>query len=151
MKRPVGITVLAIVAFVMAAFFALSAFRAIVGGYIVATTLRSPLVPDAAASPVSYFGIMIAICAILFGIDGVGLWKLKEWGRQLTFGLVAISLIVDLVLTAAALINSQLLVMVFWTSFAGIDAFLLWYLSRPTVKSLFRRVTPAATAPIATL
>jgi Predicted membrane protein (DUF2127) len=137
LKRPIGITILAFIAFVIAAFFALWAFRAIVGGYIVANAFRSPLVPNAAGSMVSYFGIVVGMSAFLFAIDGVALWKLKEWGRLLTFGLVGISLVFDLIGTVTSLVNFRIFVMMFWLTFAGIDAFLLWYLSQPSVKIAF--------------
>ena|SRR5579862_5962731 len=145
-KRPIGITILAFIAFMIAAFFALWAFRAIVGGYIVASAFRSPLVPNAQGSMVSYFGIVAAMSAILFAADGVGLWKLREWGRLLTFGLVAISLIFDLIGVVTSLVSFRILLMMFWLTFVGIDAFLLWYLSQANVKSAFGAGPSSASA-----
>lgn len=146
MRRPIGVTILAFIAFVFAAFFALWAFRAIVGGYIVASAFRSPLVPNSAESVVSYFGIVIGLCAILFLVDGVALWKLKEWGRLLTFGLVGISLLFDLIGTVRSLMNFRIFVMMIWLTFAGIDAFLLWYLSQENVKRAFGGIAASANA-----
>jgi hypothetical protein len=93
MGRPVGVTILAILNFIGAAFCLLAGIVTILGGGFIATMLSQQ---GSGASGIlaglgAAAGVFIIICGGLGGLVGFGLWKLKEWARIVSIVLVGIN------------------------------------------------------------
>ena len=119
MRRPVGVTILAALCFLGGA------------GAIVATMLWEEL---------SLSSLMEAVPAVAlpFG-SGIGLWKLREWGRQLCIfgtaaGIILAPIPIIVSLGSIWLSPIPLLIYLFAWGFSG---WVLWYLLRPNVKKAF--------------
>jgi len=136
MQRPTGVTILAVVAFVIAGagvLFPLLIFA------------RNPMMSSAGAYP--QFALMtgigravvVAVClgmAALYLVVGVGLWKVRNWGRILTIVLIGLNILTTLPVLFVPYAEQQLvfvpelidIVIVIW---------ILVYLFRPRVKQAF--------------
>lgn len=139
MARPTGVTILAVLGFVLAAFSLLAAcvmfavgaagIAGMAGGHAMGGGMLATLG--------AFAGVFCLIFAILYIVSGVGLLKLRGWGRVLTIILVALSilfsvrgLIVGLTHVSTPAIAIQIITIV-------IDVWILAYLFKPHVKQAF--------------
>lgn len=150
MKRPMGVTILAVLAFIAAAilvlaslgfFFGqawLAAIAAHRGGSLCSACLRSFGVVG---------GILSAGLAVLSIAVGVGLLGLKSWARILAIVLVVLGLALNVILLLGAWVPwhaglglmhlHPVRMIVRHLVGMAIDAWILYYLFRPHVKQAF--------------
>lgn len=150
MVRPTGVTVIAVLAFIGAGFLTIFGILAFVGGAFVGALIGSSVQAQGSGAAGAGFGAMIgAVVGVFFLVFaavqltcGVGLWKLKEWGRMLTIVISAIGM----VLAFFNLLHFHVITMFFVLVRLGVGALIIWYLSQPQVKAAFMTpVLPYAT------
>ena len=95
MGRPVGVTILAILDFIGAAFCLLGGIGMILGGGFIATMLSQGQGSAGAAGILAGLGAAAGVFIIIIGgvsaLVGFGLWKLKGWARIVSIVLFAIN------------------------------------------------------------
>jgi hypothetical protein len=149
MQRPTGVTILAVLAFLGAAFLVLACLGFFFGhawlaavaahraGSLCATCLRS-------------FGVVggilsVGLAALSIAV-GVGLLGLKSWARILAIILVALGLAVNVILLLGAVVrhagfglmhHHHVHMLVAHLVGMAIDVWILYYLFRPHVKQAF--------------
>jgi hypothetical protein len=122
MKRPDGVTILAIYHYVMAGIVALVSCALVAVPFVVAAAVQAE--PDAApAVPIVAIVIAVAIVILLaiavgYGVVGWGLWTLKPWAR-----------LGAIVLAVLGLLNVPL------GTIIGVVT--LWYLFQPEGRAAF--------------
>jgi hypothetical protein len=142
MNRPTGVTVIAVLHFLGAGFFALFACLFLVGGGLAARFMPpDAAIPAGIAAAVGGLGaIVFLICAAIYVATGIGLLKLKEWAR-----------IVAIVIAALFLVGGLLAMMrfhVFALIRVAISGVIIWYLLQPHVVAAFRTSAPVMTPPV---
>lgn len=140
MERPTGVTILAVLSFILAALMVLGAlgmFFLGAAGIAAATAGRGMGGPLAALG--AFGGVVILCLAVLYIITGVGLIKLRSWGRLLTIILVAISVIFGLMGIVRALVPLHAGILVWQLIVLAIDVWILMYMFKPHVKAAFEQ------------
>lgn len=140
--RPAGVTVLAILCFLVAAYEVLSAIRLFARGGFVAAFFSGQYQGSnsGAASGLPELGagliFLVIVFPALYALAGLGLWKVKSWGRILTLFVLAIGFVVELFrwLLTPHFKMSSFLATVVSLSLYGVTA---WYLFKPNVKAAF--------------
>ncbi|MGH9813625.1 MAG: hypothetical protein ACRD4T_10875 [Candidatus Acidiferrales bacterium] len=151
MKRPFGVSVLAIIHFLEAVLFLFTGALLWLFAQLVADmgagALQAPDELSARMLPLILEFIqsgklvavyaLIAALAVVFAAVGVGLWRLRPWARLLTLGLTGLrllvlvpGLIVSLVQVDALLIGGHALMLFVY-------GWIVWYLFQPEVKRAF--------------
>jgi hypothetical protein len=140
MKRPTGVTILAVLAFIGAALLVAAALVSLLAGMLVSTMLsfRMGMIGGVgAAFLVIFFLLVFAVVDIMVG---VGLWKLKNWARIITIVLTAIGLLGSVLSIISPFGHMHIFLFVFLIRrliLAAIYAWILWYLFQPNVKEAF--------------
>ena len=134
MKRPIGVTILAVIAIIYGIFSLLLALLGLLGSALLASGTYSAAVKYSAGT-LAYATISDAVLGILYLAFGIGAFRLKGWAW--TTGVVALVLdilrnIVSLVIrgSSAGSIVVPIVTIV-------IALVLLWYLFRPNVRAAF--------------
>lgn len=153
MQRPVGVTILAILYFLGAAFCIFGGLGFFLGGGVLASVLSQnsqlsgQLPAGFIAGMGAVMGVGMLIGAAIDALLGWGLWKLKNWARIVTIvlmGLGAIFLVFGLLSMLMHFNIFGLLWNCFWLAIYGV---IIWYLLQPNVKAAFEgRRTMTATA-----
>src|SRR3954467_10281785 len=140
MNRPTGVTVIAVLYYIGAAFFLCMGLVFIVGGAAIATMMAEKT--GLSAAVVAGAGIAVAILffvfAALHAFVGWGLMALKEWARIVAIVLAGLGLLGGVF----ALIRFSLFAIIR----VGISGWMIWYLLQPNVVTAFKRPTAVATA-----
>jgi len=138
MQRPVGVTILAVLAFVAAWGLVLMALLSLLGGALV-SSLGARGVGMMAGLGAAVIAVFFLILAAVEVVVGIGLWKLRNWARIVTIVLCGLSF-----LGAVLSILNPFHIHVFFFLFllrrliyAAIYAWILWYLFQPNVKQSF--------------
>ena len=151
MGRPVGVTILAILNFIGAAFCLIGGIGVILGGGFIATMLSQQGQGSAGAAGIlaglgAAAGVFIIIIGGVSALVGFGLWKLKEWARIVSIILYGISAAFQLLGILGSLAHFNVFAL-FWGAFwIAVDAFVIWYLLKPEVKAAFQPPTQAHSA-----
>ncbi len=134
MKRPVGVTILAVIGIIYGIFSLLLALLGLLGSALLASGTYGAAVKYSAGT-LAYATISDAVLGILYLAFGIGAFQLKGWAW--TTGVVALVLdilrnIVSLVIRgfSAGSIVVPIVTIV-------IALVLLWYLFRPNVRAAF--------------
>lgn len=138
MERPSGVTILAILSFIGAGLSVLGAcgmFLAGAAGLAAAAGGRGIGGPLAALG--AFAGVALLIAAVIYVVNGVGLWKLLGWGRLLTIVLVAIGVIFGLFGLFRALMPFRFGPIIWQLIWLAIDVWILTYMFKPHVKQAF--------------
>lgn len=140
MGRPVGVTILAILAFIGAAFCLLGGILMMVGGGFMASLMNQQGGQGAGvlAGLGAVAGVFIIIIGGLYGLVGFGLWKLKNWARIVTIVLLGIGIAMQLLGLLGTLAHFNLFAFVWTVFWIAVDAFIIWYLLKPEVKAAFQ-------------
>jgi len=139
MRRPAGVTIVAIVCFLAAAFIVLTGIRLFARDGFMAT-LFSQGSDSGVASGLAELGaasiLLVITFTALYALAGWGLWKLKNWGRILTIFLMAIGFVFRLLLwyLTPYFKMSNFLATVVTLVLYGVTAL---YLFKPEVKATF--------------
>jgi hypothetical protein len=144
MGRPTGVTVLAILDFIGAAFCVLGGIGMILGGGFIATMVsqQSGQGSAGAAGILAGLGAAAGVFIIIIGgisaLVGFGLWKLKGWARIVSIVLTAISGAFQLLGLLGSFAHFNLFAVVWSLFWIAIDALIIWYLLKPEVKAAFQ-------------
>ena len=140
-RRPLGVSLLAILAFIAVASYVVLTVLAIAAPQ----TLRSLLGglspqgsgPEMLLSLGALLGVYFAVMAALSALFGYGMWTLRNWARVITIIIAALSLIgtvVSLVQVARDINMSTLLL---GGLRVGLCVLVLWYMWTPGVRAAF--------------
>jgi uncharacterized membrane protein (DUF2068 family) len=148
MGRPVGVTILAVLDFIGAAFCLLGGIAVILGGGVIATLLSQQ---GAGASGIlaglgAAAGVFIIIIGGIGALVGFGLWKLKGWARIVSIVLVGINGAFQLLGLLGSLAHFNAFAVIWSVFWVAIDALIIWYLLKPEVKAAFQQRPMASTA-----
>ena len=143
MGRPVGVTILAILNFIGAAFCLLGGIAMILGGGFIATMLSQQGQGSAGAAGIlaglgAAAGVFIIIMGGVSALVGFGMWKLKGWARIVSIVLFAISAVMQLLGLLGSLAHFNVFAVVWSLFWVAVDAFVIWYLLKPEVKAAFQ-------------
>lgn len=142
MPRPLGVTLIAILYFISAGLLALFAIASIVGaGFGSYIASQQPDTGNLAAMLLGGAGVFLAVfflvIALLCGLEGRGLWKLKNWARTVAMVLA----IIGVLFTGLALMGAMVRFSAFGLLNQGvqfaINLLVLWYLNQAHVKQAF--------------
>ncbi|HEV2617677.1 MAG TPA: DUF2127 domain-containing protein [Candidatus Acidoferrales bacterium] len=139
MARPTGVTILAVLSFLGAAFCLLAA----AGMFIIGSSagmaamagkggMNSPLMALGA-----FAGVACLIFAVLYIVNGVGLWKLQGWARLLTILLIVVGIVFEVMGIVRAMAPMHVGIIVWELILIVIDVWILMYLFKPRVKAAF--------------
>lgn len=135
LPRPAGINLLAALNFVVAAVMAGVGAAMLARG---AGVLRSPMAQrvlrQEGAGGVWFLVISSVILAVLMGI---GLLRLRDWGRQLMLIYCTIALVISGLMLLAALLRFATETAVAWLVLVIISALILRYLRQPHIRQAF--------------
>ena len=151
MGRPVGVTILAILNFIGAAFCLLGGIAMILGGGFIATMLSQQGQGSAGAAGIlaglgAAAGVFIIIMGGVSALVGFGMWKLKGWARIVSIVLFAISAVMQLLGLLGSLAHFNVFAVVWSLFWVAVDAFVIWYLVKPEVKAAFQPPVQARAA-----
>jgi hypothetical protein len=132
--RPIGVTLIAILNWLRASLFALGGLALIGVGHLSARLVSAVATDSIFEKLISFLGKSLGIGALLialvFGVAGLGLWLLRNWGRTLTLGLVGVWLLFGLL----ELLRHP---GPFHILRVALDAAIVVYLLLPQIKRLF--------------
>src|SRR3989304_4872730 len=140
MDRPTGVTILAVLNFIGAAFYILLALGFMLGMGLLGGMMGQAGGEGSAGAMGMLMGLgvvgggVVLIVAILLGW---GMWKLKNWARIITIVLCALGALGALAGVAIAAMAGQMISAGFNLVFLLIYAWIIWYLLRPHVKEAF--------------
>jgi hypothetical protein len=149
MGRPVGVTILAILNFIGAAFCLLGGIGMILGGGFVASMLSQGQGAGAAgilAGLGAAAGVFIIIIGGVSALVGFGLWKLKGWARIVSIVLYGISAALQLLGLLGSLAHFNAFAVIWSVFWIAIDSWIIWYLLKPEIKAAFRPPAQARAA-----
>jgi hypothetical protein len=130
MKRPVGVTILAVIAIIYGIFTLLLALLGLLGSVLLASGTYSAAVHYSPGT-LAYATISDTILGVLYLVFGIGAFLLKGWAW--TTGVVALAL--DILRNIVSVFMRGFSVVPIIT--IVIALVLLWYLFRPNVRAAF--------------
>jgi hypothetical protein len=144
MGRPTGVTVIAILDFLLAGLSILAGLGMILGGGVIASLINQQGGQGSAgaagilAGLGAAAGVFIIIIGGVCALVGFGLWKLKGWARIVSIVLAGISGAFQLLGLLGSLAHFNLFAVVWSLFWLAIDALIIWYLLKPEVKAAFQ-------------
>ena len=143
MRRPVGITILAVLSFVNVATYAVLLVLALLSPDTLSAVLKG-LSPGGAGPEVQlrmgrllpvYYGFGMVGTTVI----GVGFWKLWNWTRVVVLVLLGASCVALLVEAVTLVRSGSVPGMALWVVRFGLCAFFTWYLASASVRTAFGR------------
>ncbi len=156
MKRPGGVTVLALLHFLEAILFLLVGLMLFLVVQLLAQVGTGAVqqAPDEMTRRVMTLLLewiqggqmqvvyaVIVVLALVFIVVGVGLWRLRPWARLLTLALMVLRLLFLLPGLIFSLVRFEPLSLVVQLVFVLLYAWIIWYLFQPEVKRAFGGVS----------
>jgi hypothetical protein len=148
--RPTGIVLIALYHFVSAGFLVFLAVSLAIGGSVLGAMFGASR--DNVAGGLS-IGLLIGmigaaflvVLAIIAASAGYGIWRLRDWGRVLSIGLAAISLLMSLPGLFFIGFHLSLFLGGFRLFRIAMSVLIIWYLMQPQIRVLFHKpVAPTA-------
>ncbi|HSC78505.1 MAG TPA: hypothetical protein VLB32_08070 [Candidatus Acidoferrales bacterium] len=152
MKRPGGITILALLHFLEAILFLLVGVMLFLVVQLLAQVGSDAVqqAPDEmtrrtmtlllewiqSGEMVAVYAVLVVL-ALVFIVVGVGLWGLRPWSRVLTLALMALRLLLLLPGLIFSLVQFEPLMLTGQLVFVVLYAWIVWYLFQPEVKRAF--------------
>ena len=139
MERPTGITVLSVLSFIGAGLSALGAcamFFLGAAGMAAAAGGRS-MGGGMFAALGAFAGVALLIAAVIYVVNGIGLWKLLGWGRLLTIVLLALGIIFGILTLFRNLAPLHIGLIIWQLIWLAIYVWVLTYMFKPHVKQAF--------------
>jgi uncharacterized membrane protein (DUF2068 family) len=138
MQRPKGVTILAVLAFLLAALTLLAALVFLVGGPLLDELRRGATGMDAMVLAMgAKLGVMLLVLAVVYAVAGIGLWKLQNWGRILTIVVVALGFLSAAAGALASIQHWQPGPLIKQLIVVAIDVWIITYLLKQDVKRAF--------------
>ena len=134
MKRPVGITVLAVIAIVYGIFNLLLALLGLLGSALLASRVAAAAIKYSAGT-LAYATISDAVLGIVFLAFGIGALRLKGWAWTTGIAALVLELVRQIVgvviqgFSVGTIVRDSITIVV--------ALVLLWYLFRPNVRAAF--------------
>ena len=134
MKRPVGISILAVVATIYGIFNLLLALLGLLGSALLASRVAAAAIKYSVGI-LAYATISDAVLGIVFLTFGIGALRLKGWAWTLGIAALVLELVRQVVgvviqgFTAGTIVRDSITVVIVLV--------LIWYLFRPNVRSAF--------------
>jgi hypothetical protein len=150
MGRPTGVTVIAVLYFIGAAFCLLGGLLFLAGGGFLATMInqQGQAGSSGLAGMMAGLGAAIAVVFLFFGaIDGVvafGLLKLKNWARIVAIVFAAIGACFQVLGVLGSFSHFNLVNLIFNLAFLALYGWMISYLIKPEVKAAFQGVQARA-------
>lgn len=141
MKRPGGVTILALIGIIYGIFNLLLALLGLLGSALLASRVAAAAIKYSPGT-LAYATISDAVAGILFFAFGFGAWRLLGWAW--TTGVVALVLEVVRGLASVVIQGFKPGTIVVQAITIVIALVLLWYLFRPDVQTAFKTATSAA-------
>ncbi|HWR34853.1 MAG TPA: hypothetical protein VN622_03145 [Clostridia bacterium] len=149
MQRPTGVTVLAILHFISAAFLLLISGGLLLGGGMVGAVLGGTAAGEHSMAGGLGLGLLLgglgsAVFFVLAGISAVlgwGLFSLMNWARIISIVFAAIGAVSNAARLLVSLIHFHIFGVLWSVVMFGIDALIIWYLVQPHVKAAFEQRT----------
>lgn len=143
MNRPTGVTVIAILYMIGAAFCVVLGVLMFVGGGFMATMMNQQASGGSGVAGIlAGLGAALGVVVLVFGaIDAVvgwGLWSLKEWGRIMAIILSALGALLQLPGLLRALTHFHIFGIVWVGFWLAIHILIIVYLLKPETKAAFR-------------
>jgi hypothetical protein len=132
MKRPIGITILAVLSFLVGAFYLLAAI-----GFLASVPFGARLRTGLG----TYFGWLAVLIGVVDLLAAYGLWTLRPWGWGLMVALVAVNLGAAIGILVAGFLPAGPIFSL------TVNGFILWYLLRAEVKAAFGAADLSRQAP----
>jgi hypothetical protein len=140
MARPTGVTILAVLSFLVAALCLLAAAGMFIIGSsagMAAMAGRGGNMGGPLAAMGAFAGIACLILAALYLVNGIGLLKLRGWARLLTILLVLLGIIFGVLGIVRAMAPMMIGLIVWDLILIAIDVWILMYMFKPHVKAAF--------------
>ena len=134
MKRPVGITILAVVAIIYGIFNLLLALLGLLGSALLASRVAAAAIKYSAGT-LAYATISDAVLGIVFLAFGIGALRLKGWAWTTGIAALVLELVRQIVgvviqgFSVGTIVRDSITIV--------IALVLLWYLFRPDVRAAF--------------
>jgi hypothetical protein len=140
MGRPTGVTVIAVLDFIGAAFCVLAGLGMMLGGGYFATMLSQGR--GANAGMLAAIGAAAGVIFLVLGAIGIllgwGLLKLKDWARIITIVLAGLGALGGLFALFGVLGHFAAIAMFFVLCRLAINGLIIWYLLQPQVSAAFQ-------------
>lgn len=143
MGRPVGVTILAILDFLSGLGCILGGIMMIAGGGL-AASFMSQAQAQGSASGAGFMaglgalaGVFFLVCAAVYILLGIGLWKLKNWARMITVALLAIGAVFQVIGLVVVFMHFNIVALVFDAVILAVEVLILWYLLTANVRAAF--------------
>ncbi len=154
MERPTGVTVLAVLQFIGAAFCVLAGLAFFFGGTFIGALAGSAAGGGQGGATGAGLGMLIGavggvmflIFAALYGVVGWGMWTLKNWARIVSLVLAAIGAVVQIPGVFVSLLHFRIGSMLWSIIWIGVNGLIIWYLLQPQVKLAFDGQQPQSHA-----
>ena len=146
MRRPLGVTIIAISCYLLAVLFVCLGIAIILRVTALVNMIHQtdPSVTVGALQSVGLGGIALLFAAALEAVLGRGLWRLKNWARIVAIVLSALGVVSLLQELFAGDAARWSILTLFWNMFwLAINALIIWYLLKPDVSAAFRSNQPA--------
>jgi uncharacterized membrane protein (DUF2068 family) len=137
MQRPAGVTILAVLAFLIGGLLLLGGVGALLGGALLTHLASSGGLRMLAGVGSAIIGVIFLGFAVIYIVDAVGLLNVANWARILTIVLVVLSLIQSAFRLLRLLAHLHPIGVFFTLIVAAIDVWILVYLFKPDVKQAF--------------
>jgi hypothetical protein len=140
MVRPTGVTVLAVLDFIGAAFCVLAGLGMMLGGGFIASMLSQQQGGSAGlmAAIGAAAGVIFLVIAAVAILLGWGLLKLKEWARIITIVLAGLGALGALIALATVFAHFAAVAMFVVLCRLAINGLIIWYLLQPHVRAAFQ-------------
>lgn len=136
MKRPVGVTILAVIAIIYGIFNLLLTLLGLLGSALLASGFGNAAAKYS-AGPLAYATVSDAVLGVLYLAFGIGAFMMKRWAW--TAGVVALVLEVVHQIVGLVIQGFSVSKVVTTVIIVVIALLLLWYLFRPNVRAAFGR------------
>ncbi|MGC1484639.1 MAG: hypothetical protein WA789_12665 [Candidatus Acidiferrum sp.] len=138
MERPTGVTILAVLYFIGAAFLALCGILFIVGGSMLSGLAHAG---GPASALFAMGGVFIGAILLAFGVldlaIGIGFIKLQNWARIVAIIFLGIGLLFGVLGVLSMLAHLMIVLLVVRLIVLAIEIWILVYLFKPHVKQAF--------------
>ena len=143
-QRPTGVTILAALVFLGSAVSVISGMLLLVWPNFVKNRLEEYPIEFDSLAPIG--GVVLLVIALLYGLIGYGLWRLRNLARILTLVFSVIEAAGQAIQAIAALVKFNVLAIVENAFVFSICGLIIWYLLQPHVKQAFAGSPPSAPA-----